>query len=1164
MNPIEQVNGYLKDLERRLRWSAITRGAALLTAGALLATLALVAWSNSQAFSDASVRVSRVLLFIVVALAVAFGLVLPLLSLNRRRAARRAEERIPEFRQRLLTYSERSAVNDPFSEILAADTLEIAAAADTSRVADTRWMAASASAAAISFGVLMWLILAGPGFLGHGASLLWAGAPRAGASAAFYDILIEPGNRTVRRNSDQPVKAQTVGFQAERATLFAKYRSASKWEPVPMLREPGGAAHEFVFAGLPDTVEYYVTANGVRSRTHTLAVVDLPAVKKLRVTYAYPSWVGVKNAVEDPGGDLRAVAGTTATVEVLTDKPLSNGLLVLDDGTRIALKGGDGNWLRAEVPIKKHGTYHVAALHENKEDVRLTEDYFIEAQNEEPPTVKIARPGRDAKVLPIEEVTIAVDARDDFGLQEVAVQYSVNGGPEKKVSIAAGKGAKEADGQTLIALEDFKLQPGDIVSVYATARDARTTTRSDITFIETQPYEREYTQSQLMGGGGGGGGGEMDEGQITQRQKEIIAATFNQIRDRIKDKSKIEDNAKYLSEVQGKLAAQAKTMAERMKARQLAGSNQEFQSFTKEMEAASSEMVKAADKLKAAAWTDAMPFEQKGLQHLSRADALRRQIQIAYSRGGGGGGGGGGRDLENMFDLELDREKNTYETGESAASQQRQQQVDETLQRLEQLARRQQELAKQAQQQQQGPQQKWQQEMLRREAEKLQEQMRQLAQQQQGGQSQAGSQGQRGGQSGQQSAVNQAMSELSRATQDMRSGNSADARRAADRLREAVDQLRNLRQQESGNSLDDLSRRAEQLAQGQRDFANKARQPGQTAQGLGAEKEQLAEQLKSLERDMQRAARDMAGSQRGASSKLREALGDSQGFELQQKMRTLSEWYKRGLGQYAAPREGMITQALDHLNQQLGEARQALGSGGNDPKTKGMQQALNQLERLREQLAAAGRQQGQRGQQNGQQPGQGQQGNQPGQQQGQNAQQPGQGQQGGQQPGNQQGQGGQQGGDQPGGQQGQRGGGYVGNGGASGDNSYGVRDIYRGQAVPQQGLIAGGGDGRLAVERALRQLSEIRLGAQEVSPDAVRELERMAREMQRLNQAGNPRVLEQVRGELLPQIEQLEIKLRRELEGDQGQNVRAGGTERVAPAYRDAVAEYYRRLSKVK
>jgi len=33
------------------------------------------------------------------------------------------------------------------------------------------------------------------------------------------------------------------------------------------------------------------------------------------------------------------------------------------------------------------------------------------------------------------------------------------------------KGAREADGSTTISLEDFKLVPGDLVSVYATAKD---------------------------------------------------------------------------------------------------------------------------------------------------------------------------------------------------------------------------------------------------------------------------------------------------------------------------------------------------------------------------------------------------------------------------------------------------------------------------------------------------------------------------------------------------------------------------------------------------------------------------------------------------------------------------------------------------------------------
>ena len=38
MNPLDQVNAYLKTLESRLRWMALSRGAAAITVAALLAT----------------------------------------------------------------------------------------------------------------------------------------------------------------------------------------------------------------------------------------------------------------------------------------------------------------------------------------------------------------------------------------------------------------------------------------------------------------------------------------------------------------------------------------------------------------------------------------------------------------------------------------------------------------------------------------------------------------------------------------------------------------------------------------------------------------------------------------------------------------------------------------------------------------------------------------------------------------------------------------------------------------------------------------------------------------------------------------------------------------------------------------------------------------------
>jgi hypothetical protein len=1201
VNPLEQVNRYLHSLERRLRWGAFTKGAAITAVAALVITILLVLYTNAYAFSELSLRIARVLLVISLALAIGFGLLLPLLSLNRRRAARRAESAMPEFNERLLTFAEKNQQSDPFLELLAADTMEVAQSAHPDRIISPAWMFGSASAAAFAALGLIWLILSAPGFMGHGASLLWAGAPREGMRAGFYDIVVAPGNKSVRKKSDQSVTAQMVGFDSRNATLFAKFAGTSKWEPAPMAPQPSGAVFEFLFAGLPDSVEYYVESNGVRSKTYNLTALDLPGIKKLRVTYNYPKWAGLKPAVEEPGGDLRAIEGTEATVAIETDKPLKSAVIILDNGERIEMQKGEANWLAASLPIKADGMYHIATV-DKSEDIRLSDDYFIEAQKEQPPKVKIARPARDFKVNPIEEVTVQVEAEDDFALQDVLLSYSVNGGPEKSVSVLKHKGAKTAEGETMLSLEDFKLVPGDVVALHARARDARSETMTDIMFLEAQPFEREYQQSQQMGGGGGGG--EQEDDNVSKRQKEIIAATFNQIRDKGKNKSAENENAKFLADTQGKLRDQSRSLANRMKSRELAQQNAEFQSFAKDMEQAAQAMNEAVDKLKLKGWKDAIQPEQKALQYLLRAEATRRQIQVAYGRqNGGGGGGGAGRDLESLFDLELDTEKNQYETGmQSASGDRKQKEADEALQKLEQLARRQQELAQQQRDQRQSPQQRWQQEMLRREAEELKKKMEELARNQTGQ-----------GQGAQSNQLRQAIDRLQRATDDMRQAassqaaqpqaGSAEARRAADRLQEARDSVRGMRNQESGQQMSDLTRRADKLAQDQREFVDKLKQtygdgaqtrpmPGQDggkAEQLAKQKEQMLNDLNGLERDMQNAARNMAGTQRGASSKVREALGEMQQNELKLRMKYSAEWIRRGLGGYVGSRETPVTMGLESLRNQLHNAESAMTPSNDKGKQSGVEQALNQIERTRQQLqrASSGQQQGQqgqrgqKGQQQGQQ-GQGQQGQQgqKGQegQQGQQGQgQEGRGQQGqGQQAGQQQGQGqqgqqqGQDGQQGQGGQQGQNGqqagGGNGGQGGRRGDQfGGGEMGVYRsGDSISQQGPISQAA-AEQAFRNSVRDLQQLRQGLQD-NPELAKEVENTLREIQRWDPAkhpGNPALLELMRTQVLPNIEQLELQLRRKLEGKDGE-VRSSAAERIPQGYGDAVAEYFRRLSKAK
>lgn len=771
MSNSTELNSYIVRLRQRLRLGAWLRGAAIFCSTALTITVVLVLVLNHFAFPAHGVGAARLVMILTLAAAAVLGLAMPLLRLTSATTVRRVEAANPELEQRLTTFEERAATgDDPFLELLAADTLKRTEHAPPQTLVPDNRLFAFGGAGLGCAAVLVWMIGGGPGFLGYGASLLWTGPKK--DAAPLYAIAVKPGNITVRRNSDQLVVAHVTGMQPGRAQLFAHYQSEPGWETVNMQSAPdagGGASYQFTLAGLPENVEYYVSAGPLTSAHYKVRVVDLPSVKAIHVVYHYPKWTGLKSVAEDHSGDLRAIEGTDASLEIQTDRPLKDGMLALDGGQTIKLSGGQGNTYQGTIHMEKDGAYHVAAIDEG-EPVRLSEDYFIATDKAQPPEVSIDRPTGDYRASPIEEVTVGVKAADEFGLKDVHLHYSVNGGTDHDISLLKDPGAKQADGKYMLPLEDFHLVPGDVVSVYASAKDGHSENHTDISFIQVDPFEREFSQSQQSGGGGGGGGGGNgnDQTEISKREKELIAATWKQQNDKTATPKDEATQGQFLSDAQQKLRDQVNALSVRMQSRDISQANQEFNDFDKDMQTAAAAMGPSADKLKGMQWKDAIPQEQKALQALLRAEATFRQIEVAFGQRGGGGGGGGstGRDLASLFDLELDTQKNQYESAQTASpAEQHQKDVEDALQKLDALAKRQEDLANQPNNPQQSFQERWQQEMLRREAEELERQMQQqLAQanQQNGAQSQNGgsnSQQQQGGQqqsssqqSGQQSA----------------------------------------------------------------------------------------------------------------------------------------------------------------------------------------------------------------------------------------------------------------------------------------------------------------------------------------------------------------------------------------------------------------------------
>src|SRR6185436_6152836 len=201
----------------------------------------------------------------------------------------------------------------------------------------------------------------------------------------------------------------------------------------------------------------------------------------------------------------------------------------------------------------------------------------------------------------------------------------------------------------------------------------------------------EYRQGPSGGGGGGGGGGGEGESMeaLLKRQKDIISATHKLINNKEKFKSKEWiDNVHAVGANQSKAAEQTNTLVERMSRRGLTNQDKMIRQMAENLKNAIEQMNPAAEKLKAEKPDAAEPFEQKALQYLMRADSLFNEIQVTMGGGGGGGGGGqqNAQDLADLFELELDQNKNQYETVQRGEMQQSSQEVDEALRKLKELA----------------------------------------------------------------------------------------------------------------------------------------------------------------------------------------------------------------------------------------------------------------------------------------------------------------------------------------------------------------------------------------------------------------------------------------------------------------------------------------------
>ena len=1113
-------------IRKRWRTRIAVRGAATVLAAILGVFLASVYGLEFFRFSASSVVSFRVILWVVAVGLTACFFVWPLTrKVSDEQAALYLEENEPSLEAAVLAAIETREAGNITSvaleEKLVENALRRSRDVDYGRKIEQKGLyRASGALASVVFATCILFLLAPPQ-LKHGASALLF-PTRDALAVNPYSLLVAPGDVTIARGFDLMVTAQLRGFENEDVQIFFKSESSGTFDRLSMLPD-GVDGFELLMLSVDENTEYFIESAGIRSETYQIEVADLPYVDRLELEYHFPSYTGLPPRTVEAGGDIVALKGTTVRLRVFPTMLTPGGRLLVDSQPVELVAGADGTWT-GSLTVRTESYYQIELERADGELVPASPQYTIDVLTDQPPSVSLSKPGRDTRASPIEELFLEAKADDDFGISELHLIYSANGGPEDTVSIFDGRTTPEVTAGHTLFLEEFGLEPGDLISYYAQvndnnrAADSRTVT-SDIYFVQIRPFRIDYRQGeQAGGGGGGGGGGPADEG-LSELQKQVVAATFNMLRDRgVYGEEEFQENLVSVRLAQGRVRQQVEGLLQRLLSRGMA-SDPQFQRIAELLPKAVDEMKVAEVELGKGDPKSAISPEQKALLNLQKAEeSYEAVVSQGGNQGGAGGGGASADDLADLFELELDKLKNQYETVQRGERREAAEELDETLERLKELARRQQQEAERQRRAaaQQGSARGTASRSQRQLADETEEAARQL---------------ERLAREINDQQLMEAAREIRDAADDMRrsaasngsSSGSADASSALDRLEEARRRLARDRVDRLREDTEEALQRTQDLASEQREIQDQMARLGDedggdiraSARRLFERKEAMAEELADLESQIDRLSSDARADQRAASDRLKEAANSIRDNKLKERVR-----YSRGLigtrdQDYTKQFEAETTRAVDELQQRLEGAVGAVGESQEDRRAE----ALDRARDLTRGVESLSRRLGERGDR------------------GEGAQQ-GQGQQQGRQAGV-----GQRGLDRTG--VGSPRGGDV----DSGPEEFSPGDIRQFRREVQE-----------RIQEALDLqglLQEEDLNTQQLN-DVVAALRALDRDQVYADVAEVARLQSQI----IEGLKQLDFGLRRESEGADSDRVFLSGSDEVPTGFRRLVEEYYKALSR--
>jgi hypothetical protein len=221
---------------------------------------------------------------------------------------------------------------------------------------------------------------------------------------------------------------------------------------------------------------YRVNIAGTESEVYQVTLHQVPMIERVDLVYRYPEYTGLApETVENSGGNVRCLVGTTVEVRVRLSAKVPGGSLAFSGGAaQPCMPDQAGLMLSAQFQVLQDDTYQVRLDGQRPDGAAVM--YKVTALADEPPTVQFMMPGRDVVAGPGDTVKMVLKAGDAIGLGEVRILAQADGQAEPRTVVSWKKFAdpKDAILDYVFPIDPAAYKIGQTITCWAEATDCRT------------------------------------------------------------------------------------------------------------------------------------------------------------------------------------------------------------------------------------------------------------------------------------------------------------------------------------------------------------------------------------------------------------------------------------------------------------------------------------------------------------------------------------------------------------------------------------------------------------------------------------------------------------------------------------------------------------------